>query len=370
MVPVTTYLTEPAAPAVPVAPPVSAPRRRARTTAAVAAVAVLAGGAGGAVGATLGGPDTAAPAPAAPEATTYSASYDGDVAGVAARVLPSVVSIAVQGARGSGSGSGVVLDEEGHVLTNNHVVEPGVGGRLTVTFDDGRSAEARIVGRDPVTDVAVLDVDGVTGLQPIELGRSRDVRVGAPVVAIGSPLGLSGTVTTGIVSALNRTVPTSKDAPLLGAIQTDAAINPGNSGGALVDAQGRLIGINTAISTTGGGSIGLGFAIPVDEARAVADELVRTGRATHPSLGVGAVTVDAADRQGALLQSVPARSAAGAAGLREGDVVVALEGEPVASVEELVLGLREHGVGETVVLTYLRDGEERLAQVTLADRAV
>jgi putative serine protease PepD len=284
-------------------------------------------------------------------------------------VLPSVVQVGVSSASGSGSGSGVVLDDDGHVLTNNHVVESGVDGDISVVFDDGRRVEAEIVGRDPVTDLAVLDVDGVDDLTPVALGRSADVRVGDAVVAIGSPLGLSGTVTTGIVSALGRTVRTSPEAPLLGAIQTDAAINPGNSGGALVDERGRLIGINTAISTRGGGSIGLGFAIPVDEARSVADELIRTGRATHPSLGVAATTVTDEDgAQGARLMEVPADSAAARAGLQEGDVVVAVEGDRVDGVDELVLALRKQGVGQRVRVTYERDGRERDATVELADR--
>jgi S1-C subfamily serine protease len=285
-------------------------------------------------------------------------------------VLPSVVSIEVRSGNGGGSGSGVVLDDEGHVLTNNHVVEPGVGGIVSVVFNDGRRVDADIVGRDPVTDLAVLDVDDVEDLQPIEPGRSRDVRVGDAVIAIGSPLGLSGTVTTGIVSALGRTVRTSPEAPLLGAIQTDAAINPGNSGGALVDAQGRLIGINTAISSTTGGSVGLGFAIPADEARSVAEELIRTGRATHPSLGVAATTVAAvADGpRGARLEDVAEGSVAADAGLRKSDVVVAVNDVRVDGVDELVLALRRHGVGQRVVLTYLRDGSEQFADVVLADR--
>ena len=355
---------------VPPLQPAPRPRAAARTVALVAAVGLVAGGVGGALGASVvdGGDDT-------PTATTQGAvvatSHSATVADVAADVLPSVVSLAVRGPDAAGSGSGVVLDERGHILTNNHVVEAGVGGRVEVAFADGQRVDAEIVGRDPLSDLAVLDVDGVKDLRPIELGRSADVTVGSSVIAVGSPLGLSGTVTTGIVSALQRTVRATDDAPLLDAIQTDAAINPGNSGGALVDAQGRLIGINTAISTTGGGgSIGLGFAIPVDHARSVADEIVRTGRATHPSLGVGAVTVSGDDRAGALLQQVPADSAAARAGLQEGDVIVAVEDSAVSSVESLLLALRGRGVGQTVLLTYERDGDEQRAEVTLADRQV
>jgi len=328
----------------------------------VLSAALLAGAAGGAVGAAVAPDD--APPPVADSTTAVRTSTTGDVAAVAAEVLPSVVSISVRSASGSGSGSGVVLDEAGHVLTNDHVVAPGADGEIAVLLSDGRRGDARIVGTDPVTDLAVLKVDVDGGLTPIALGRSADVTVGDAVLAVGSPLGLEGTVTTGIISALDRTVRTNPESPLLGALQTDAAINPGNSGGALVDANGRLIGINTAISSTSGGSIGLGFAIPVDQAQSVAEELIRTGRATHPSLGVAATTVG----NGALLQQVPEDSAAAEAGLQAGDVVTAVEADDVTSVDELVLALRERGVDEPVEVTYLRDDQERTTQVRLRDR--
>ncbi|MFP5220405.1 MAG: S1C family serine protease [Actinomycetes bacterium] len=349
--------------------PVARRSSRRSATVLVTAVALAAGTAGGAVGATLADDGDARPvADTRPDAVPTS--FSGDVAGVAARVLPSVVSVSVRGERGAGSGSGVVIDDDGHILTNNHVVEPGVGGAIEVVFNDGRSAPADVVGRDPVTDLAVLDVDDVDGLVPIELGRSSDVPVGAPVIAIGSPLGLSGTVTTGIVSALGRTVRTSPSTPLLNAIQTDASINPGNSGGALVDGEGRLIGINTAISTTGGGSIGLGFAVPIDDARSVADDLISTGRASHPSLGVAAVSVASDERRGALLQDVTAGGAAAEAGLRRGDVVVAVGDDAVTTVEELMLALRERGAGQPAVVTYVRDGDERRTSVVLDELRV
>ena len=362
------HTTFPPFPSTPVPPASERARpRAARTVALVAATALASGAVGGAIGASTSGNELA---PVSTGAVVTRASLEGGaVADVAAQVLPSVVQVGVRSASGSGSGSGVVLDEAGHVLTNNHVIESGVDGEISVVFDDGRRAEAEIVGRDPVTDLAVLDVDGVDDLTPVRLGRSADVRVGDAVVAIGSPLGLSGTVTTGIVSALGRTVRTSPEAPLLGAIQTDAAINPGNSGGALVDDRGQLIGINTAISTRGGGSIGLGFAIPIDEARSVADELIRTGRATHPSLGVAATTVtDEGGAQGARLMQVPDDSAAARAGLQEGDLVVAVDGNRVGGVDELVLALRKEGVGQRVSVTYERDGREREATVELTDR--
>jgi putative serine protease PepD len=342
-----------------------------RTVALLAAVALVAGGVGGAVGATAADDEDTPVVPSASEAvqTTHD---PGPVADVAAAVLPSVVSIAVQSSSGAGTGSGVVLDDEGHVLTNNHVVESGVEGDISVVFSDGRRASAKVVGLDPVTDLAVLDLEDVEELAPIALGRSSEVRVGDAVVAIGSPLGLSGTVTTGIVSGLGRTVRTDPQTPLLGAIQTDAAINPGNSGGALVDDQGRLIGINTAISTRGGGgSIGLGFAIPVDEARSVADDLIRTGKAEHPALGVAAASVTLDEgRAGVRLEDVSSGGSAGEAGLRAGDVVVAVDATEVATVDQLVLTLRGHEVGEAVTVTYLRDGRERTAQVVLTAREV
>ncbi|MFP5218539.1 MAG: S1C family serine protease [Actinomycetes bacterium] len=366
------------------------PRRRGLGTAAlVLATALLAGGVGGVVGAQtavddelldpgarLGGPGSSVPAnlDRAPES----------VAGIAARVLKSTVSIAVQGAGARGTGSGVVIRSDGYILTNNHVVSAAAdGGEIRVTFDDGATQlPARIVGLDPVTDLAVLRVDTDRELEAATLGRSRDLVVGDPVIAIGSPLGLSGTVTAGIVSALNRTVDVPAEDgqgrnPLFNAIQTDAAINPGNSGGALVNARGEVIGINTAIATLGGGpfggegggSIGVGFAIPIDEAASVAEEIIRTGRATHPAIGVSALTVagEQADRSGALVQQVTPGSAAAGAGLQAGDLIVAVDGEPVTSVDELILAIRQHEVGDTVEITYVRDGQTRTAEATLQD---
>ena len=342
---------------------------RLRLVATVAAAAVMSGALGGYVGAEVGED----PAPVVPSGSvgTPASFAQTSVSETAARVLPSVVSLDVRSQNGAGSGSGVVLDDSGHILTNDHVVAPGVGGAISVVFQDGRRVPGEIVGRDPVTDLAVVDVDGVEGLRPIEVGSSDAVRVGDAVLAVGSPLGLSGTVTTGIVSALGRTVRTSPDAPLFGALQSDAAINPGNSGGALVDAAGRLIGINTAISTQGGGgSIGLGFAIPVDQARSVADQLIRNGKATHPSLGVAATGAVAGDDgvTGARLEQVPAGSAAARADLRPGDVVVAVGSTRVEDVDDLVIALRTHAVGERVRLSYVRDGATRTTEVVLSER--
>ncbi|MEX2290652.1 MAG: trypsin-like peptidase domain-containing protein [Mycobacteriales bacterium] len=361
-------------------------RRRLGTAAAVLVTALLAGTAGGVVGArTSGGGGLLDPGASLGTGGSSSATVDrapDSVAGIAAKVMQSTVSIAVSGGRGNGTGSGVVLRSDGYILTNNHVVEAAAdGGRITVTLDAGeRELPADIVGRDPVTDLAVLRVRSDRDLPAAALGRSRELVVGDPVVAIGSPLGLSGTVTTGIVSALNRTVDVpSQDGtrnPLFNAIQTDAAINPGNSGGALVNARGEVIGINSAIATLGGGglggsqsggSIGVGFAIPIDEARSVAEEIIRTGRATHPSIGVSAQTVSGQDRQGALVRNLTPGGGAARAGLEPGDLIVKVDDKEISSVDELILAIRKHKIGETITLGYLRGGRSSTAEVVLQD---
>ncbi|MGH8921101.1 MAG: S1C family serine protease, partial [Actinomycetes bacterium] len=252
----------------------------------------------------------------------------GPVEEIANRVLPSVVQLRIKTAGSAGEGSGMVLSADGLVLTNNHVIAAAAtGGTVTVVFQDGATAPARIIGRDPSSDVAVLRADGVSGLTPIELGNSDSVRVGQKVVAFGSPLGLGGTVTTGIISARDRAVNvgeegTSATPTVLNALQTDAAINPGNSGGPLVDMQGRVIGINSAIATTGaqGGSIGVGFSIPINQAQRVAGELERTGKAARAVLGV--TVGDDPQRSGALIRSVVAGGSAELAGIRQGDTVL------------------------------------------------
>ena len=289
------------------------------------------------------------------------------VAGIAARLLPSVVSIDV----GNGSGSGVILQSDGYILTNNHVV--AAARELRVTFASGKRAQATIVGTDPLTDLAVIKVDA-TGLPPATLGRSSNLRVGDPVVAVGSPLGLEGTVTSGIVSALNRQIDDQSGGRLVNLIQTDAAINPGNSGGALADAGGNLVGINTAIASVGGGSIGLGFAIPMDEAISVAEQIIRTGKATHPYLGITpqTLTPEAAEEfgveSGAVVASIFEGGPAEAAGLQQGDVIVAFDGEEVDNAGELITAIRKHKIGEEVDVTYFRDGDRRTVTVRLGER--
>ena len=349
------------------------------------AVALVAGGTAGYVaGRESGGSSLIDPSASLGTGGSSAASLNrapDSVAGIAARVLQSVVNISVKSDTGSGTGSGVVLRSDGYVLTNNHVVD-AANATVTVSFNGAESVEvpATIVGRDPDTDLAVVKVQTSKKLVPAALGQSRTLVVGDPVIAIGSPLGLAGTVTSGIVSALNRTVNVPGESggrtPLFNAIQTDAAINPGNSGGALVDAKGQVIGINSAIATLGAGtlggdtqsgSIGVGFAIPIDEARSVAEELIRTGTATHPAIGVQAMTSTDAAHPGALVRSVLSGAPAEKAGLQPGDVITAVDGNAVSSVDELIIAIREHRVGQTVTLTYFRGGKKESTKVTLED---
>ncbi|WP_099025225.1 trypsin-like peptidase domain-containing protein [Mycolicibacterium palauense] len=389
--------------------PGRAPRRRSRagTVAGVLAIAVVSAGIGGGVS-LLAAPDRdtgssvttiGAPAPSSVPAANVPA---GSVEQVAAKVVPSVVKLETDLGRANEEGSGIVLSSDGLILTNAHVVSavngapPEIsGGPLlpsrpglpstsgdasakpvtTVTFSDGRTAPFTVVGTDPASDIAVVRAEGVSGLTPITLGSSANLRVGQDVVAIGSPLGLEGTVTTGIVSALNRPVSTVGDAnnqnTVLDAIQTDAAINPGNSGGALVNMNGELVGINSAIATLGGdsagaqsGSIGLGFAIPVDQAKRIADELISSGTASHASLGVQ-VSNDSSVN-GAKIVDVTAGGAAAGAGLPNGVVITKVDDRVIPSADALVAAVRSKAPGETVTLTYRTDsGQTKTLQVTL-----
>jgi S1-C subfamily serine protease len=287
----------------------------------------------------------------------------GSVSDIAERVTPAVVSIEVRVGQAGATGSGVVIEaDDGYIVTNNHVVSGAAdieGAEIRAVFSDGSGSAARIVGRDPASDIAVLKVEK-PGLVPAALGKSDNVVVGDPVVAIGSPLGLAGTVTTGIVSALERPVRLAGEGSdtnaVISAVQTDAPINPGNSGGALVDAGGAVIGINTAIASVGGGSVGLGFAIPIDTVRDIAEELIATGTAVHSSLGVNARSVTDVVRNGALVVNVEPGSAAATAGIREQDVVIAVEGKPVRSSEELVVAVDAYDPGETVTIEVVRGG--------------
>lgn len=305
----------------------------------------------------------------------------------AAAVSPSVVSITATSQQGGGQGSGVVIDDEGHVLTNNHVVAGAE--KLTVTLADGRTFDATVRGTDPSTDLAVITVSGAPDdLEPVAIGDSDALKVGDPVMAVGNPLGLAGTVTTGIVSALNRPVTTagesdgqdpfqqSQSEPVVtNAIQTSAAINPGNSGGALVNAGGQLVGINSSIASLGSsssgqsGNIGIGFAIPANEAKAIATQLIDSGTATHAYLGVtpedGSASNGSASVAGAEVTSVGEGTPAAAAGVRVGDVITAVDGERVESALSLVGHVRERSPGSTVKLTVLRDGKQTELTATL-----
>ncbi|OHV06324.1 S1C family serine protease [Mycobacterium talmoniae] len=370
------------------------PQKRSRTgllmTGAVA-IAVVSAGIGGTVATVMrpdrpavgSGPTVTAPVNA-PTQPAGASLPEGTVEKVAAKVVPSVVMLETDLGRQSEEGSGIIWSTDGLILTNNHVVaaaaktdHPGPGPKTTVTFADGRTASFTVVGADPASDIAVVHVDGVSNLTPISLGSSANLRVGQDVVAVGSPLGLEGTVTTGIVSALNRPVSTSGEAgnqnTVLDAIQTDAAINPGNSGGALVNMNGDLVGINSAIATLGGdsaeaqsGSIGLGFAIPVDQAKRIADELINSPShtATHASLGVR-VTSDR-NAHGAKIVEVVAGQAAAKAGLPDGVTVTKLDDRPIGGADALVAAVRSKAPGETVTLTYLDPGgDSKTVQVVL-----
>ena len=290
-----------------------------------------------------------------------------------------MVTIAATGSGGSGTGSGEVIRSDGYILTNNHVISIAAnGGSVEVLFSDGQSVAATITGRDPQTDLAVLKIQTSAKLKVIATGSSQTVQVGQPVVAIGAPLGLSGTVTSGIVSALDRTVEVpgenDRSALLVSAMQTDAAINPGNSGGALVNCAGQLVGVPTAGATvpgSGGGSVGLGFAIPVDLATSVADEIIATGRVTHAFFGLQTVPVppsaaaQAGLPEGLFVQVVTPGGPAAQAGLRANDVITSIDGKPATSnieLQELTLTKKP---GDTVSIGYSRAGQSATTTVTL-----
>ncbi|HEX4816776.1 MAG TPA: trypsin-like peptidase domain-containing protein [Nonomuraea sp.] len=318
--------------------------------------------------------DTGTPSPA-----FKTTSTELTVAQVAAKVQPSVVMIQGQ----TGEGSGVVLSEDGLILTNNHVVEGAAqGGQMTVKFSDGKTAKASVVGTDPATDLAVIRAEDVSGLTKATLGNSDLLKVGDDVLAIGSPLGLDGSVTRGIVSALDRTLTVGGDqrqvppgwpqqqggepTTIGGAIQTDASINPGNSGGALVNAAGELVGINTAIASQAAGG-GVGFAIPVNTAKQVSEQLITTGKVTHAFLGVS-VTDATGDAPGALIRQITTGSPAEKAGLRQGDVITKINGKVVDGGDNVVGQVRGFKPGQEVKITYTRDGQAKEVTVTLEEK--
>ena len=300
------------------------------------------------------------------------------VAAVAQELLPSTVQISAEyeGEEGGATGSGFVIDDDGHVITNNHVVEQAADddGPIEIVDQDGNRYEATVVGRSPVYDLAVLYSDEAKQMKPAALGESLVLRVGDPVVAIGSPLGLASTVTAGIVSALQRPVTTggsTAESSYINAVQTDAAINPGNSGGPLVNMLGQVIGVNSAIATTGGitggdqaGNIGVGFAIPIEQVRVTADQILRTGEARYPVIGAK-VQTGQRDGSGAEIDEVIEGTPAEDAGLEKGDVVVALDGQKVTDGIALIVSIRSHQPGETLTFTVVRDGDEKDIDVTL-----
>ncbi|KAA9154246.1 PDZ domain-containing protein [Microbacterium lushaniae] len=383
---------------------------------AAALVGGAAGLGGGYAGAALWGGESEAAPVAGPDSITINDPDDATLTtAIAAKVVPSVVTISATSGSGGGTGSGVILDEEGHVVTNTHVVTldgQSADAAITATTSDGRVYEAEIVGVDPIYDLAVIQLQDAEGLTPIEFADSDKLNVGDVAVAVGAPLGLSNTVTTGIISALERSIsvasaavpddaesedggqtPPGQEGPFffdfgqgqqqtgsnetisIAVIQTDAAINPGNSGGALVDSEGRLIGINVAIASAGGssgqaGNIGVGFAIPSDIAERVADEIIETGSATHGLLGATvqpASAVGGTDIAGAYIAEVTPGGAADEAGLREGDIVTAVDGKPITTSIDLTAQVRALAAGADATLTYVRDGETRTADVTLGE---
>ena len=360
-------------------------RRRTGLAAAVVATSLLVGGGAGLGGAavwdaTHDEPASAAGATATTTSTVSSRSQapaaDGSVESVAQKVLPSVVKIDVSGQQGEASGSGIILTSDGTILTNNHVVEMAEGGgTLKVSFDDGSTADAEILGTDPLTDTAVIKAADVSGLTAATIGKSANLGVGEGVVAIGSPFGLDATVTSGIVSALDRPVNVGSDdqgnSTTYPAIQTDAAINPGNSGGPLADMTGAVVGINSSIRTAASqspygssgqsGSIGLGFAIPIDEVMPIVDQMAKGETPTHARLGIR-ITDDAA---GAKIAEVTAGSTAADAGIKAGDVITSVDDHRITGADSLVATIRSYRPGDQVTVTWTRGGDTQDATVTL-----
>jgi putative serine protease PepD len=349
--------------------------------AGAAAIGLVAGGVGGAVGYLAASNSTTTeaaavttPVVAAPESVAdASVPVLTGIADLAAQAQPAVVQLNVGGAEGEGTGSGFVISEDGYIVTNHHVAG-GVGedGTVEVVFSDESTATGTLVGSDAGYDLAVVKVNR-DGLPTLPLGSSSDVRVGDVAVALGSPLGLQGTVTSGIVSALERPVTAGGQGQgstsFINAIQTDAAINPGNSGGPLLNGSGEVIGVNTAIASLGavggpGGSIGLGFAIPIDTAQRIVDEIISTGSSTTPVIGVSLDT--SFTGPGARVAEVTAGSGADLAGIQDGDVITAIDGDVIGESTELIVSIRSNAPGDSVELTILRDGRTQDVMVTLS----
>ncbi len=363
----------------PYAPPPAPVRRRGLgllSTVLVAAVVAavvgaFAGIAGYALGRAIGPQAIAAPQAAVAPAAAATRTVDGSVAEIAEQTLPAVVSLVIEGDAGSGSGSGFIIREDGYILTNNHVVSVASADGLEVVFPDGDRRPGKVVGTSRSYDLAIVKVDR-SGLPTLPLGDSDQVRVGDVVVAIGAPLGLDGTVTSGIVSALNRPVMAgemSSDVSYINAVQTDAAINPGNSGGPLLDLRGNVIGVNSAIATlaVGGeaGNIGLGFAIPSNSAARIAEEIIATGSSRTPLMGVQLDTTYADG--GARISKITEGGGAEQVGMQVGDVVRAVDGRPIDDATELVVAIRSYAPGDTITVEFERDGASRTAELVLGD---
>jgi len=324
----------------------------------------------GTVSGGLGSVDTVSQAPLTPA--------NGSVAAVAKELLPSTVQIMADynGEHLGATGSGFVLDKQGHIVTNNHVVAGAAdGGDIVIIDHNGNREKATLVGRSAVYDLAVLYVPEAKQLTPAALGSAQALNVGDPVVAIGSPLGLSETVTSGIVSAKNRPVTTGESADetsYINAVQTDAAINPGNSGGPLVNMRGQVVGVNSAIATTGGsslggesGNIGVGFAIPIEQVLVTADQILETGHAEYPLIGAKVQTGSDNAGEGAVIDSVQSGTPADKAGLKKGDLVTSLDGATVTDGVSLIVAIRTHQPGDTVEMVIERDGAEQTLKITL-----
>ncbi|PWV78722.1 putative serine protease PepD [Prauserella marina] len=353
----------------------------ARLVAGVALLALLVGGgagvAGGYLAADSSGGESVNSLNAPQPAKQTGSAVPGSVEAVASKLIPSVVQLKVQGASVSGEGSGFIISNDGYILTNNHVIEPAAdSGRITVVFQNGNKATGQVVGRDPTTDIAVVRAEGQSDLPTVDLGRSDDLKVGQPVVAIGSPFELAGTVTSGIVSSLHRPVSAGgqgDQTTVMDAIQTDAAINPGNSGGPLTNSAGQVIGINSAIyspQTQGGigqsegGNVGIGFAIPIDQARRTADDIIRSGHATQTYIGA---TVGDSPSGGAVIGEVTSGSPAEKAGLKSGDVVTKIDDRVIDDANTLVAAVRTRAPGEKVTFTLANN---KTLEVTLGGQQV
>jgi putative serine protease PepD len=377
------HASAPSQPSVPTSPSTTGGRLPGWAWPVITALALVAGLLGGvlggvAVSSSLGSDDGVSTPPVSTDngAAAPLKADNGSIRAVAARLLPSTVQIQANGgadgsAGGGATGSGFVLDRADHVITNNHVVADATGpGELKVVDRNGNKHAAKIVGRSPVYDLAVLDVSDPAGLRPAAIGSSSQLRVGDTVVAIGSPLGLSSTVTSGIVSATDRPVTTGDDnqSSYINALQTDAAINPGNSGGPLVNLRAQVVGVNSAIATTGGsigqsGNIGVGFAIPMEQVRITAAQILATGKARYPVIGANVDTGEGTS--GAEVVEVPSGSPAAAGGLRKGDVVTRVDGKPVTDGISLIVAIRSHRPGETIGLQVRRAGHDKTVRVTL-----